>query len=305
MICYNSDDNINKEPCVIALGNFDGVHRGHVHLLSMAREYAVKNGLKFGVYTFDVHPKIVCGENNFRLLNTNAQRVLEFENNGADFVYFEDFRRVKDFDKNAFVAYLCEKFDCQAVFCGENFRYAKGASGTNLTLRDDMEKLGRKAFSVSLFEIDGQCVSSSIIRKLLEEGNVEKANELLGYDFSVEGKVVHGNNIGHTLGFPTVNVRPESFLVMPKFGVYASRISVEDKMYNGVTNIGIKPTVEKNGNAVLAETNIFGFAGNLYGQYVKVSLCRMLREEKRFESLDQLRNAVFNDIKNATEYFGE
>lgn len=305
MICYNSCDNINKEPCVIALGNFDGVHRGHVHLLSKACEYARSNGLGFGIYTFDVHPKTIGKINDFRLLSSRQQQIRMFEKTGADFVYFEDFVSVRDYDKKVFTEYLKDKFMTEAVFCGENFRYAKNASGNSKTLCEDMEKLKVQTFEIELLKVDGENVSSSRIREKLESGNIEKANELLGYEFSIEGKVLHGNSIGHTLGFPTVNLRPDSTLVCPKFSVYASKIHVDGKEYKGVTNIGVKPTVLQSKKEVLAETNIFGFRDDIYGKHIEVSLCKMLRSERKFDSFDELKTAVDNDIKNAMKYFGE
>ncbi len=305
MVCYYSDSKINAQPCVLALGNFDGVHKGHKQILESAYEYAKEKSLKFGVFTFDVHPRICANDRGFRLLLPTEEKIKQFEASGADFVFFEDFSKVKDFEKQEFVLYITEKLGAEAVFCGENFKYAKGASGDSKTLAEDMAKLSKKVFSLPLLHEDGQRVSSSRIRSLVEEGNVEKANVLLGHKFCIAGNVLHGNSIGHTIGFPTVNIKLSDTLVHPLYGVYASEIFVDGKAYHGVTNVGIKPTVSDDKENVLAETNIFNFDGDIYGKYIKVCLCKLLRSEKRFSGLDELKKAIDNDVENTKKYFGE
>ena len=183
MICYYSEDIVNNIPCVLAMGNFDGVHTGHAFLLEKAREYAKQQNLKFGIYTFEINPKISSGDGKTRLLSNNAQKIELFKNIGADFLYFEDFLKVKGLDKDEFIKYICDKFKVQVVFCGENFKYAKNASGNCNTLKTDLEALSKSAFVIPLLFSGGESVSSSRIRKLVENGDIEQANKLLGYKF--------------------------------------------------------------------------------------------------------------------------
>ncbi len=304
MVCYYSDSKINAQPCVLALGNFDGVHKGHKHILESAREYAKKKGLKFGVFTFNVHPRLLSNDNSFRLLLTDEEKTRLIEHSGADFVYFENFSKVKDFEKQEFVQYIIKSLGAEAVFCGENFKYAKGALGDCKTLAEDMAKLSKKVFSLPLLYEDTQPISSSRIRTLVENGDVEKANVLLGHKFCIAGTVLHGNSIGHIIGFPTVNIKLSDTLVHPKHGVYASEIVVDGKRYYGVTDVGVKPTVANDEKNVLAETNIFEFDKDIYGKSIKVCLCKLLRTEKRFSGLDELKRAIDNDVENTKKYFG-
>jgi len=304
MVCYYSDSKINAQPCVLALGNFDGVHKGHKQILESAYEYAKEKSLKFGVFTFDVHPRLCANDSSFRLLLPTEEKIKLFKASGADFVYFEDFSKVKDFEKQEFVQYIIKTLGAEAVFCGENFKYAKGASGDCKTLAEDMARLSKKVFSLPLLYEDTQPISSSRIRSLVEKGDVEKANMLLGHKFSIDGKVLHGNSLGHTIGFPTVNIKLSDTLVHPKYGVYASEIFVDGKRYYGVTDVGVKPTVANDEKNVLAETNIFGFDKDIYGKYIKVCLCKLLRTEKRFSGLEELKRAIDNDVENTKKYFG-
>lgn len=304
MICYYSNDNINIQPCVLALGNFDGVHKGHAFLLRKTYEYAKSINSKLGVYTFEANPKLSCGEKTTRLISTNQEKISAFEKLGVDFVYFEDFSKVKNLKKQAFAAYISEKFNVQSVFCGENFKYAKGADGDCDSLKKDLEKLSISLNVISLLSHYGESISSTRIRNLIENGDIKTANELLGYNFSICDKVVHGNFLGHKIGFPTVNLKLRDNIVHPMYAVYASEIIIDGQKYYGVTNIGTKPTVSDDLNNAYAETHIFDFDDSIYDKTICVRLCTLIRKEKKFSNLEELMLAIKKDVCFAKKFFG-
>ncbi len=294
---------VNNSGCVLALGNFDGVHIGHMRLLSEAKKYAEDGGLSFGVYTFTDSPKF---KNADRSLLTDLQTRLSFLHYKAepDFVYLERFDDVKDFEKEEFAQYIISKFDVKVCFCGENFSFGKGASGNCKDLVALMKNLGRAAVAVPVLEYNGEAVSSTRIRKLLEEGNAEEAEALLLEPYCFTSKVVHGAHLGHHLGYPTINqiIPPE--LVAPKYGVFATVVIIDGKEYFGVTNFGIKPTVSSD-NIPVAETYIIDYNGDAYDKYVTLCFCKMLRCEKKFSSLDELKRNISKNVQETKDFFNE
>ena len=297
------DKYIKSNNCVIAFGNFDGVHNGHKYLLNKAKEYARFNGLDFGVYTFADSPKFAYADHSILTTLQSRLSLLE-ESINPDFVYLEKFDKVRDMSPCEFVCYFTEMFGCECAFCGENFRFGKNAEGTSDLLVKLMKDSGRTSVVVKSLEYDGDVVSSSGIRKLISDGEVDKAHNLLGYYFGFSSKVVHGAHLGNKLGFPTINqVLPEE-LVYPKYGVYASIVVYNDKEYMGVTNFGVKPTVSS-GNTPVAETFIIDFDGDVYDEYVRLCFVERLRDEKTFSSLNELRDNIAENVEQTKRLFGE
>ena len=301
MKVFEANQKLNiKKPCVLALGNFDGVHLGHRHLLSTAKKEAISKDLDFGIFTFDVNTKY-----NTNLICTKDEKVSLFENCGADFVYFESFENIKGMTPEEFCKYICEKFMCEVCVCGENFTFGKGAKGKSDDLCALLKKLSKEAKVVPLLKLDGEYISSTRIRNLLNDGDVENANKYLGYAFCFSGEVVHGNSIGHKLGFPTVNVRIPKTKPDIKFGVYASKVICDGNNYEAITNIGIKPTIDEDKKSVVSETYIFDFDRDIYGEEITIQLYKKIRDEKKFASLEELKNEISNNAREAKEYFKE
>ncbi len=301
MKVFEANQKINiKKPCVLALGNFDGVHLGHRHLLSAAKKQAVSRGIDFGIFTFDVNTKY-----NTNLLCTKDEKISLFEKCGADFVYFENFENIKSMEPKDFCEYICKNFSCEICFCGDNFTFGKGAQGKSDDLCMYMKKLSKEAKVVPLLTLDGDFVSSTRIRNLLNEGDIQNANKYLGYPFGFSGEVVHGNSIGHTLGFPTVNVKIPDTKPDIKFGVYASKVVFDGKVFSAITNIGIKPTIDEDKKSVVSETYIFDFDLDIYGKEIRVNLYKKIRDEKKFPSLEELKNTIFQNAREAKKYFKE
>ena len=298
MKIYKTDDfAVQKQKSVLALGNFDGVHKGHAKLLKTACGYAVKNGISFGIYTFERNTKEIDG-----LLTRNREKNILFENLGADFVYYENFDDVKELEPIQFADYIINRFGAACVVCGENFRFGKNAVGTSSVLKRIMKEKGLDALIVPTL-IDGSLpISSTRIRKLIEDGKLEQANDMLGYPYGFSAEIVHGASIGHTIGFPTINQLLPKGKICPKHGVYASSVTVDGKRMYGVTNIGVKPTVTES-NSLLSETYIIDFSGNVYGKYADVRLYKMLRPEKKFSGLEELTENIRKNVSETKKYF--
>lgn len=290
--------------CVLAFGNFDGVHIGHSHLLNCAKKYAESIGLKFGIYTFIDSPKFRDADHS--VLSTLQMRLSCFDYHfSPDFVYLESFDSVKDMLPDDFVRYIIKKFSCECAFCGDNFSFGKNAQGDAEMLSTLMSENGKSCVVVEGLKVDGNTVSSTWIKKLIRSGETEKAAELLGYPFSFSSKVIHGAHIGHSLGFPTINQMIPEELVMPQYGVYSTIVIIDGKEYTGVTNFGVKPTVSIYPSCAVAETYIIDFCGDVYDKTVGLSFYKRLRDEKKFSSLEELKETISENVYETMLYFEE
>ncbi len=263
------------------LGGFDGLHIGHRRLLSCAKE----SGLPVGLMT-------IVGGKEVDNLFTFAEREEIFRLAGADFVFELPFEEIKGLSPQAFLHLLEEEFSPMLFVCGEDFRFGAKAVGTPKMIKESTHVCVEV---VSLVEIDGEKVSSTTIKTLLGKGQVERANELLTHNFFLMGKVFADRKIGRTIGFPTANIRyPEGKFPL-KIGVYETRVCVDGKVYKGITNYGARPTFDE--NTVLTETYLDGFSGDLYGKELKVEFVRYLRDIKKFDGVDALKQQLTKDIE--------
>lgn len=282
----------------VALGNFDGLHIGHMKVLQSALSSSGDGVVPF-VLLFDCHPQKIIKGTEPPCIMTNDDRNSMLREMGFE-IMTVSFEEVHDMTPEEFVGtILCDTLHAKNVCCGYNYRFGKNGSG-NI---DELQRLCKKySVEVEVSEeqtVDGEAVSSTRIRKLIEQGDVERAERLLGRPFSYSFEVIHGNKNGRLLGFPTANqVFPDGFAV-PKYGVYASRTTVDEKVFCSITNIGIRPTLED--DTLLSETNIIGFDGDIYGEKIKVELLRFIRPERKFNSLEEVFSQVREDIKCAIE----
>lgn len=288
-----------------ALGNFDGVHRGHAALLKKATEKGTCT--HSAVWTFRRHPRLCSGDESFSALTTTEQRTALFAGAGIDIVIFCDFPEVKDVSPEDFaLRILYNECHVRRAVCGYNFRYGKNASGTPTALSEELKAVGAEEVTVDAVKsADGTVISSSAVRRFLEEGEIEKANDLLGREFCVSLPVSEGQRLGRTLGLPTVNQVFPPHLVIPRHGVYAAKCTVDGKEYKAIANIGVRPTVISHAENVNCETHIIGFSGDLYGKTVPVRLCRFLRDEKKFSSVDELKSAILADEERAVRLLSD
>lgn len=296
------EENTYSPGGVWVLGFFDGVHRGHRALIDAAREMAGDGCV--GIWTFRTLPKAK------ELLTTPDEREALLRQAGADAVHFADFETVHAMDGEAFFRdELCAKLRPAGLVCGFNFRFGyRGGAGA-----DDLARWGREAGIpvrvLPAMESDGCVISSTWIRRLVAEGDVERAREMLTCPYTIRGVVEHGKHLGHTLGFPTVNLRLTPGKVAPKSGIYAAMVRYPEGGTTcakpGVCNIGSRPTVNDDARDVTVETYILDCHTDLYGAEIAVSLYSYLRGERRFPDLAALSAQIGRDAEATARYFAE
>lgn len=291
--------------CGLCLGNFDGVHRGHLSLIKTLIEENKKRGvsLPLGAFLFKEPPSAVLAREPVPQLNTLEEKLELLKDAGLRFAIIYDFKQIKDLSPDDFVRkILMQECQCRLAVCGFNYTYgAKGAGDAERLLATLGTQPNRKVVIVPPVMERDQTVSSTLIRTLLERGHPEDAARLLGRPFFVTGRVEDGRHVGTTMGFPTANLSFEKGLLIPAHGVYVSTIRIGRRTYTGISNVGTHPTFEDGDEANL-ETFIFDFKGDLYGKTLQVSLLRFLRAEKQFASTEELKQQIQKDIKRAKEY---
>ena len=296
---------MNQQPTVIALGFFDGVHRGHGALLRRTVERAAQLGATPAVFTFDRPPKEVVTGKPVPLINSpEDRRELIRRIYGIEQVIMAPFdRAMMTMSWQGFITSLVEQYGAVHLVAGHDYHFGYKNEGTPELLRSRCAELGLGCDIIPKVEYEGITVSSTYIRTLVEAGDVERAAAFLGHPHCLSQIVTHGRRIGRTIGVPTINfVLPPSVLV-PDHGVYITRVTLPDgTSCPGVTNVGIRPTVS-DGGTLSVETFLLDYDGDLYGQRIRLDFCRRLREEQRFPSLDALRRQILLDIDSARAYF--
>ena len=289
-----------KKAAFVAVGNFDGMHRGHGALICAMLEAARAAGVPGVVFTFENYtkadtPRLISPEERNRML----------ADLGVDILILGDFELLRDLSPETFIdEVLIKKCRCGRVFCGYNFRFGRRAAADAETLRTLMQRRGGDAVILPPVTAGGAPVSSTGIRRFITAGDLAKANDLLREPFSVTGTVEKGKRLGRRLGMPTVNQYFPEDQVVPRFGVYASVVRLSGKTYPAVTNVGVRPTVD-DGHRITSESYLFGFSGCAYGKKAKTSLLCFLRPERKFPSPEALRQQVEKDKKTALDYLTE
>lgn len=293
---------------VIALGFFDGVHLGHGALLRRAAEEAKKRGCESAVFTFDRPPKEVITGIPCPLINSPEDRAeLVRRLYGIDemiMVPFDDEMRTTPWDR--FVTdILVGRYGAVHLVAGHDHHFGHRNQGSPELLKEKCAELGLGCDIIPAVTLDGVTISSTHIRKLLEEGDVETARAFLGHPHVLTQTVGHGRQLGRTIGIPTANLVAPPHVLLPRRGVYAAKITLPDgRAFGGVTNVGVRPTVN-NGQDVTVEPWILDFDGDLYGQAIRVEFFRRLRDERKFESLDALRSQIETDAVKTREAYPE
>ncbi len=287
----------NRQPAVIALGMFDGVHLGHRALLHHAVDTAKQLCCKSVAYTFSNHPKSVFGRPP-KLLSTAQERTRCILKMGVDDVRMEIFDRVMaSMLPQTFIGGLMRSYDIRAVVIGFNYAFGQGGQGNAHTL----QTLGREhGFDVHVIEpvvFEGDTVSSTRIRELIERGDLNTANAMLCMPYTLTGQVVENRHIGASIGFPTANILPPEEKALPKPGVYITTVMREGIRYAAVTNVGKNPTVA--GRFITVETHILDFFGDLYGEELSVEFHERLRDEVRFPGRHELAMQIEQDASRA------
>ena len=293
---------------VIALGFFDGVHLGHGALLRRAAEEAKKRGCESAVFTFDRPPKEVITGIPCLLINSPEDRAALVKRlYGIDemlMVPFDDEMRTTPWDR--FVTdILVGRYGAVHLVAGHDHHFGHRNQGSPELLKEKCAELGLGCDIIPAVTLNGVTVSSTHIRKLLEEGDVETARAFLGHPHVLTQTVGHGRQLGRTIGIPTANLVAPPHVLLPKRGVYAAKITLPDgRAFGGVTNVGVRPTVN-NGQDVTVEPWILDFEGDLYGQAIRVEFYRRLRDERKFDSLEALKSQIETDAVKTREAYPE
>lgn len=278
---------------------FDGVHRGHRALLSQVAGHARETGGVSVAITFDPHPRLVLspGASEVRFLSSPGEKISLLEECGIDHLLIIPFNdEISRMSACSFTEkYLVEMLGADHLYMGYNHRFGHRGEGDDLSLSECVSSFGFGLTRIEAYKSEGEAVSSSLIRRYLEEGAMERANHLLGYSYLLHGKVVEGNRIGRLLGYPTANIESEyTYKLIPADGVYAADTSVEGVVYPSMLYIGTRPTIEEAGERSV-EVNLIGFNGDLYRKEMKIMVRNRIRGDIRFETREALRNQITLD----------
>lgn len=287
----------------VALGYFDGLHKAHRDVISLAVSEK-QNGLTSVCFTFSENPKSLLTNSPSNALMTNKDKLKMLETLGIDHTYQADFLKIMNMSARDFVAeILIKTLRAKKLLCGFNYRFGKNGEGDVTVLDNICKEYGIELCVVPPQQSDGEVVSSTLIRNLIMQGNVRQANKLLCSNFGFSSVIEHGKRLGRELGTPTINQPLCSELVVPKFGVYASAVTLENgEVYCGVTNIGIKPTV--GGTVPICETWMPEYkGGEIYGQSADIRLLEFIRAEKKFSGITELKDVIIENSKTALEIF--
>ncbi|MFV0516573.1 MAG: bifunctional riboflavin kinase/FAD synthetase [Aminipila sp.] len=304
MKIFNTLDEIKDvKETVVALGNFDGIHKGHQELILRTVKTAETAGLKSAVFTFSNHPKNVNGGGlivkNILYFDEKARII---EKLGIDYLFnipFDEY--IRSMEPISFIDdILIGKFKMKQAYCGFNYRFGHKAKGTPETLIHEGISKGFGIHVLEPFKIDGEVVSSTFIRNLIAEGKVDQCKKYMGRYYTIEGEVVVGNKIGRTMGFPTSNLIIDENMVTPSNGVYVTYCTYNGIKYPGVTNVGVKPTIGNYKKNI--ETHIFNFNKQLYGKKIRIEFLEKTRDEKKFNSVDELSKQIMADCIMAKDY---
>lgn len=278
----------------IALGSFDGLHLGHLSLVRKVRELAIKNGGKSIVFTFKNHPRAFINNNNLELIMTNEEKLKVLECENINVVAFKDFdENIMKISPEDFVEWLCESYNVKGIVVGFNFKFGYKNLGDTELLEKLQKKYGYKLYIMNPYKLEDKIISSTYIRNLILDGNVKKAFRMLSRPYMLSGKVIHGKKLGRTIGFPTANLEINDKKVIPKKGVYYTNVDIEGKIFKGITSVGNNPTV--NGKELTIETYILDFNNNIYEKEIKVYFIDRIRDEIKFNNIDELTKQLKKD----------
>ena len=297
MIVYKNL-NIKKihKNSVIAIGNFDGFHLGHQKVLKEAKKRAKKNNMKCGLISFEPMPMMFFNSKIKRYrVNSIYQKKFYLEKLGIDFLVLIAFNKIfSNLSAEKFIKkIICNKLNSRYVYVSKNFRFGKKRLGNIKTLKNHEDNFLYKTIITKPYKKKQKIISSSLIRKYISSGNIEKANRLLGRSWSIIGKVFKGEQRGRKIGFPTCNINLQEYIT-PKLGVYSVTVETKSFKRRGIANIGYRPTF--NGSKLLLEVNIFGIDLNLYKKTIKVNFLKFIRAEKKFKGIAQLKKQIKKDI---------
>ena len=297
------------EPCVATIGFFDGVHMGHRFLIEQVRELAAARGLRSALITFPIHPrKVMNADYRPELLTTSEEKLALLEETGVDYCFMLDFtREVSHLTAHEFMSdILRDRYRVQTLVIGYDHRFGHNRSeGFEDYCRYGSE-MGIEVIRARACVCDDLHISSSVIRKMLHQGEVDRAARCLGYDYFLDGTVVSGYQVGRKIGFPTANLSVDDpDKLVPADGVYEGLVLVDDTVWPAAVNVGLPPTYADDAASAHLEANLIGYTGDLYGASVSLAFTRWLRPSRVFDSLDELIATVEGNIDDIRHNLGE
>lgn len=304
MQIINSQSKFKNEDTAVVVGKFDCLHLGHMEII----DDILSRPLKSLVFTFSESPRIILSHSNEPVKNilTNAEKEKILEGKNIDYLlYYEFSKEFMSLSPEDYIRLLVEKYHMKYISAMDDFRFGSKNSGDTAFLQSMAQKYGYKCHIVpAVRNEDDEVITSTLIRSRISEGRIKSANDMLGYDYFVSGKIVHGRGMGKkVLDFPTINLIPDSKKLLPPNGAYVTKIEFPDgKIYGGMTNIGFKPTVSGK-NHLGIETHIFDFDHDVYGRDCRVIFLKYIRPEKKFDSLTSLSEQLSRDKEFSKQYF--
>lgn len=288
-------------PTYIALGNFDGLHLGHMHLINRTVELSKENNCKSMVCTFENHPLSVINQEICpKLIMDNDTKVKTIQSTGIDIVNLFDFN--SEFMKitpEQFIRKMVDFYNVKGIVVGFNYRFGYKNLGDVEMLQEYSTILGYNLYICEAVSSNDEIVSSSKIRHLISQGSINKANDLLGRWHSIIGEVIKGKQLGRTIGFPTVNLNYNKKYILPKGGVYYTVVEYHNNLYKAITNIGYNPTVK--GGKLSVESHILNFDKQIYGKVIKINFVNRIRDEFKFNTIEELKVQLLKDKEYASK----
>lgn len=306
-VIYSSDSkNYFDINTGVGLGNFDGLHIGHMALINTLIRECRLNGLNSIVYTFTKHPENILRKKLITpLLLTEEKKIALLNEISLDYLYFdtfnEEFSRLSP--EEFVIDVLINKLHIKLAVVGYDYRFGYKGQGEIPLLKELGKKYGFRVVVIPAIKCDNKIISSTKIRECIINGELETSYELLGRNYSITAEVVSGRRVGNTIGFPTANIHPERFLVLPANGVYITKTLLDGQLYNSMTNVGYNPTFEDVKEKTV-ETHIIDFNEDIYGKKIEVFFLKKIRDEKKFESVECLKQQIAKDMLKTKEYFG-
>jgi riboflavin kinase/FMN adenylyltransferase len=289
---------------VAALGNFDGIHKGHRVLIDKAKEIAKEKNIESALFAFKTHPSFVIQHKDpIDLIYNSEEKIKVLEDLNLDYYIEYPFNNeISNYEPEEFVKYIIiNKLNADTIVVGEDYRFGKKRYGDIKLLEKLSKEYGFELIVMKKLQLTHREISSTWVREEIKKGNMEFVNELCGRRFFFLGRVVSGRKLGRELGFPTANIVPKNTKILPPKGVYVSKILIDEEEYYGLTNVGDKPTV--NGEFTNVETHILNFNEDIYDKIIIVELFKYIRQEMKFNGLDSLVKQIKEDLATSKQYF--